>query len=65
MLRKIAKPSSQNFITRRVIQKAKTLYKNEEAAYQSAFLAQSRQALLPYLQRQEFPDEDEEKQLMD
>ena len=42
------------------------MLKTEEQAYQSAFLVQSRQALLPYLQRgvEAFPDEEEETAIM-
>jgi hypothetical protein len=65
MLRKVTKAGSQSRLTKRVIHKAKTLFKNEKEAYQNAFLAQSRQVLLPFLQRGVFPNEDEEKELMD
>lgn len=67
MLRKISQTGSQNYLTKKVINKAQNIYKNEKISYQSAFLAQSRQALLPYLQRGgevAFPDEDEENEIM-
>ena len=66
MLRIYGKAGSQNFLTKKVIEKAKHIYKTEEQAYQSAFLVQSRQALVPYLQRgiESLPDEDEEQEIM-
>jgi len=66
-------------LTRKVLQKAKKLVKQEKDSYQAAYLAQFRQAMLPYLQRQTmeqfrregdgevvdwFPEEEEETQIM-
>ena len=66
MLRKYGKAGTQNFLTKKVVEKARNIYKTEELAYQSAFLMQSRQSLLPYLQRglDHFPDEDKELEIM-
>ena len=43
--------SVSNSIVKKVVDKAKGMYKQEEIAYQGAFLAQARTALLPYLQQ--------------
>lgn len=51
MLNKVVKTGSKNSLTSYTINKAKKMFKTEKHAYQSAFLAQSRQAFLPYLQR--------------
>lgn len=63
MLRKYAGP---NYLVTSVLEKAKGMFKHESIAYQGAFLAQTRQTLLPYLQRglQSFPDSDEEEELI-
>ena len=41
--------SVSNAMVKKVVDKAKGMYKQEEIAYQGAFLAQARTALLPYL----------------
>ena len=66
MLRTFGKAGPANYLSKRVIDKARNLIKTEEQAYQSAFLVQARQALTPYLQRgvDAFPDELAETELM-
>jgi len=50
MLSKIVTGSSlSSSLSKKVIGKAKALYKSEEISYQGALLAQTRATLLPYL----------------
>ena len=50
MTRRLAPQSLTQSLLSKVTKKAKGMYKQEQLAYQGAFLAQARTALLPYLQ---------------
>ena len=52
----IKKYFGPNYLLTQVLDKAKAMYKHEAVAYKGAFLVSSRQALLPYLQRDCLPD---------
>ncbi len=60
----IKKYLGPNYLITQVLDKAKAMYKHEAVAYKGAFLVSTRQALLPYLQRDCLPDTEQETEIL-